>query len=89
MTPPKNAIYKWLRKATPEQKKAFVKAADTSMAHLLHIASGRRGITADMAQRLAAASKTLHTRKLYLEQRDLCKACGVCPLLKQRSKKAT
>ena len=81
MTPPKNAIYKWLQRATPEQKKAFAKAAKTSIAHLRHIATGRRGASAELAQLLAAASKTLHHRSLYLDQRDICKACGVCPLV--------
>lgn len=81
MTPPKNAMYKWLQRATPEQAQKVAKAAKTSRAHLRHIATGRRKVSADLAQRLAAASRDLHVRALYLDQRDICKACGICPLV--------
>lgn len=84
MSTPKNAVRKWLHRATPAQKKALAKAAKTSMGQLKHLGSGRRGASAEMAQKLAAASRTLHVRSLYLDQRDICKACGVCPLVEQR-----
>lgn len=80
----KNAIAKWLRAATPDQARALAKAADTSVPHLRHIAAGRRATSADLAQRLAHASKTLKVRALYLDQRSLCKACGACPLVDKR-----
>jgi hypothetical protein len=86
MTKPKNAIYRWMKSATPAQKKALAKAAKTSVGQLKHLGSGRRGASADLAQKLAAASKTLHTRALYLDQRDICQACSVCPLVEQRAK---
>jgi hypothetical protein len=86
MTAPKNAIYRWMKTATPAQKKALAKAAKTSVGQLKHLAAGNRGASADMAQRLAAASKTLHIRALYLDQRDLCAACGMCPLVDQKPK---
>ena len=86
MTAPKNAIYKWLKLATPAQKKALAKAAKTSVGQLKHLSAGRRGASAELAQRLAAASRTLHIRTLYLDQREVCEACGQCPLVEQRAK---
>lgn len=80
MATPKNAIRTWLRLATPDQARALAKAADTSVPHLRHISAGRRSVSAEFAQRLAAASRTLKTRALYLDQRELCKACAACPL---------
>ena len=75
---------KWLSLATPEQKKALAQAAGTSVPHLHHIGQGRRQVYADLAQRLAAASRTLKVRALYLDQRLLCKACAGCPLVDKR-----
>jgi hypothetical protein len=85
MTAPKNALYRWMKRATPAQKKALAKAADTSVGQLKHLAAGRRGASAQLAQVLAAASRTLHVRALYLDQRDICEACGQCPLVEQRN----
>lgn len=78
---PKIAMSKWLRTATPAQAKALAKAAKTSVPHLNHIASGRREVGAELAQRIATASRTLKHRALYLDQRDMCKVCGACPLV--------
>ena len=86
MTKPKNAIYKWMKSATPDQKRALAKAAGTSVGQLKQLASGNRSASAGLAQKLAAASKTLHVRALYLDQREICEACGVCPLVEQRIK---
>lgn len=87
MATPKNAIAKWLRLATPDNARALAKAADTSVPHLRHIAAGRRSVSAELAQRLAHASRTLHSRLLYLDQRLLCRACGACPLVDKRKSK--
>jgi hypothetical protein len=84
MTAPKNAMYRWMKRATPAQKKALAKAAGSSVGQLKHLAAGRRGASAEHAQALAAASRTLHVRALYLDQRDICQACGQCPLVEQR-----
>lgn len=73
-------IRKWLRSATPDQARELATAANTSVAYLRHVAAGRRGMTADMAQRLAHGSRQLHTRSLYLDQRELCEACAACPI---------
>lgn len=81
MMTPKVAMSKWLRIATPAQAKALAKAAKTSVPHLNHIATGRRQVGAELAQRIATASKTLKHRALYLDQRDMCKICGACPLV--------
>lgn len=77
----KATMSRWLRVATPENTKALAKAAKTSVEHLKHIARGRRGVSAELAQRLAAASRTLRHRALYLDQRELCEVCGACPLV--------
>ena len=80
MSKSNTVIRKWLRSATPDQARELAKVADTSVAYLRHVAAGRRGMTADMAQRLAHASKQLHTRALYLDQQTLCDACAACPI---------
>ena len=80
MSKSNTVIRKWLRTATPDQARELAKAAGTSVAHLRHVGAGRRGMTADMAQRLAHGSRQLHTRSLYLDQRSLCEACAKCPI---------
>jgi plasmid maintenance system antidote protein VapI len=87
MATPKNAIAKWLRLATPNDARALAKAADTSVPHLRHIAAGRRSVSAELAQRLAHASETLKVKALRLDQRLLCKACGICPIVDKRKSK--
>jgi hypothetical protein len=84
MSKSKNAIRRWLKVATPDQKKELAKAAKTSLGQLKHLSAGRRTASAGLAQKLAAASRTLGHRALYLDQRDICEACGVCPLVEQR-----
>ena len=78
-----NAIRKWLDIATPDQARALAKAADTSVPHLRHIAAGRRNVEPPLGQRIAKASRTLGKRALYLDQRDLCRICAICPLAKR------
>lgn len=84
MPKPKAVIGKWLRAATPTQARELAKAATTSVPHLRHVAAGRRGVSAEFAQRLAHASRTLHSKALLLDQRLLCEACGVCPIVDKR-----
>jgi hypothetical protein len=79
----KNVMRRWLIAATPEQRKQLVKLARTSLPHLRHIATGRRGVMAELAQRLAAASRTLGVKRLILDPRQMCKACSTCPLAKK------
>jgi len=83
----KNAIAKWLRLATPDNARQLAKVADTSVPHLRHIAAGRRSVSAELAQRLAHASRTLKAKALLLDQRLLCKACGSCPIVDKRKAK--
>lgn len=80
MASPNRVIKQWLKAATPDQAREVAKIADTSVAHLRHVAAGRRGMTAEMAQRLAHASKQLHTRAMYLDQTELCAVCAACPI---------
>jgi plasmid maintenance system antidote protein VapI len=78
-------IRDWLQAATPIEARQLAKAAKTSVPHLRHIAKGRRGISADLAQRLAHASASL-PRALHLYQTHLCEACGRCPLVTGKAK---
>jgi hypothetical protein len=80
MPRPNMTMRAWLKTATPAQARAVAKFADTSVPHLRHVAAGRRGMSAALAQKLAHASKELHVRALYLDQRSLCRACACCPL---------
>jgi plasmid maintenance system antidote protein VapI len=73
------AVSRFLKRATPDQARAVAKKAKTSVAHLRHVAAGRRGVTADMAQRLAHATTGV-PGDLYLDQRILCDACARCPI---------
>ena len=86
MASSKNAMHQWLKIATPAQKKMLAKAAKTSVGQLKPLGAGRRGASAEFAQRLVAASHTLGQRNLYLDQRDICEACGMCPLVEQKPK---
>jgi len=78
---PNGIIRDWLNAATPDEARQLAKAAKTSVPHLRHIGKGRRGISADLAQRLAHASQALHSPVLRLFQTQLCHACGRCPLV--------
>lgn len=80
MSKSSTAVSRFLKRATPEQARAVAKKAKTSVAHLRHIAHGRRGVTADMAQRLAHATYDGVPKELYLDQRALCDACARCPI---------
>ena len=73
-------IADWRSKATPEQARTLAKAAKSSVPHLRHIAHGRRGVSAELAQRLAHASLKLKDPALALDQMSLCEACAKCPL---------
>ena len=77
---PHTTMRDWLHEATPDDARQVAAIAETSVPHLRHIAAGRRQMSADLAQRLAHASKQLHVRALYLDQRSLCGACARCPL---------
>jgi plasmid maintenance system antidote protein VapI len=67
-------IKRWLKQVTPDEARKAAQIAKTSVAHLRHIAAGRRGMTAEMAQRVAHATG--------LKQKDLCAACAACPIAK-------
>lgn len=82
---PNGIIRDWLNAATPDEARQLAKAAKTSVPHLRHIGKGRRGISADLAQRLAHASQAL-PRALNLYQTQLCDACGRCPLVAGKAK---
>lgn len=78
---PNTTIRKWLKTADPDTAKRLAKLAKTSVPHLRHIAAGRRGMSAELAQRIAHASRKLNAADLELLQVDLCAACMRCPLL--------
>lgn len=77
---PNSTIRKWLKEATPDQAKKLAKLAQTSVPYLRHVAAGRRELSADLAQRLATASHQFDP-SLYLQQAEICRACGRCPLV--------
>lgn len=76
MKKPSTAVRDWLHLATPDQARQVAKAAGTSVPHLRHIAAGRRAPSCEMSYNLAEASRVLHVRGLYLDQQELCAACG-------------
>lgn len=80
MRRPNTTMRDWLHMATPDDAREVAKLADTSVPHLRHIAAGRRNMSAELAQKLAHASRELHVLALRLDQRELCKACARCPL---------
>lgn len=81
MSKPAIVVRNWLRAAEPDQARLLAKSAKTSVAHLRHVAAGRRNVSAEFAQRLAHASRTLKLPKsLELDQKTLCIACSRCPI---------
>jgi hypothetical protein len=78
---------RWLAKATPAQARELAAAAKTSVPHLRHIAAGRRNVEAALAQRIARGSQTLGKRELLIDQRDICRTCGICPLVRPKKTK--
>jgi len=82
MRRPSTTMRNWLQAATPNEARDLAKMAETSVAHLRHIAAGRRAVSADLAQRLAHSSKAIGMLHLYLDQRSLCAACAKCELAK-------
>lgn len=78
---PNTTIRNWLKTADPDTARRLAKLAKTSVPHLRHIAAGRRSMRAEMAQRIAHASRKLDAPHLELLQVDLCAACRRCPLL--------
>jgi transcriptional regulator with XRE-family HTH domain len=84
MSTPRRVMRQWLNKATAVQKRQVAEAAGTSVPHLQHIAGGRRTVSAELAQSLAAASKDLHIKALLIDARTLCAICAVCPLVDKR-----
>lgn len=74
------ALRDWLLQASPDQARQLAKAAETSVANLRHIAHGRRRASAGLAQRLTHVSHRLFPTRLWLYQKELCEACGKCPL---------
>lgn len=80
MSKPNAVISRFLKRVTPSQARAVAKKAKTSVAHLRHVAAGRRGMTADMAQRLSHASDG------ELQQQSLCEVCAKCPLVNVASR---
>lgn len=87
MPSPNTIIRDWLKAASPAEAKQLAKRAKTSVPHLRHVAKGRRGMTAEFAQRLAHASVGMNPA-LWLMQTELCAACAVCPLLKKTAKRS-
>lgn len=85
MARPNAIIRDWLKTATPEEARTLAKRAKTSVPHLRHVAAGRRGITAQFAQRLARASVGFNPA-LWLYQVELCHACSACPLVSRKQK---
>jgi hypothetical protein len=78
---PNITIRSWLNRTTPQQHESLARHAETSVPHLRHIGAGRRQMSADLAQRLATASRKLSDLSLELHQQDLCHACKTCPLV--------
>lgn len=71
---------RWIDANTPEAVAAVAKAAKTSVAHLHHIAKGRRKARADLAMRIADATYAVSEPVTHLDQRDLCATCARCSL---------
>jgi hypothetical protein len=80
---PNRALQKLFKIMTPDQARRLARLADTSVPHLRHVAAGRRNMSAELAQQLAAASARFGKPPLLLKQVDLCRACSICPIRKQ------
>ncbi|MFI4971321.1 MAG: hypothetical protein ACHP7H_01465 [Hyphomicrobiales bacterium] len=69
MSTASRAISRLLKNLSPDEARAFAKAAKTSVPSLRHIGKGRRGVSCEMAVRLVNASEG------SLVQEELCEGC--------------
>lgn len=74
-------IAKFLATATPDEARAFAKAAKSSVPYMRHVAAGRRGVSAEQAQRFAHAAAKVKGPAYRITQQALCEACAACPLV--------
>jgi len=78
-----SAIEVWIGEATNEMRKILAHSAGTSTSMFRQWAAGRRGLSADLACRLAEASLTLFettpNAPAPLMRGELCVACRKCP----------
>ncbi len=81
---PNKALQRFFSVSTTDQARKLASGASTSVPHLRHVADGRRGMSAEFAQKLAKASTVFKDPRLHLLQVDLCAACRKCPLLNGR-----
>lgn len=86
MTRPATVVRNWLRLASPQDARDLARFAKTSVPHLRHIAAGRRGISPELAQRLAHGSGNFNPI-FQLSQTELCRTCARCPLAKAAARR--
>lgn len=86
MTKYNSVMARWMARAerTPGRVNQLAAWAGTSRANLRHIATGRRHMSAQLAQRIAAASRRFDDPAAILDQRMLCHVCAVCPIANSR-----
>jgi transcriptional regulator with XRE-family HTH domain len=78
-------LKQWLAAASPAQKKRLAELANTSLAYISHIASGRRIASADTAQALVKAAKQIKLPGVSaLKVEMICPACRACDYVKNR-----
>lgn len=78
MPSPNKIIQLFLREHEPDTTRQIAKAAKTSVPYLRHVAAGRRGITCEMAERIANATQAFNG-VTQLKRGDLCETCGKHP----------
>lgn len=85
---PENTIplNEWLQRATPVQRATLYEQANTSRHATWQVASGRRGISANKAAQLEAATIAIHRDVPTLPpvlRTSTCEACAECPYAKK------
>lgn len=77
-----NVVKVWMGAANIEEQQRLAALANTSRAHLRHLAAGRRVCGPDLALAIETASRELCAasggRLPVLERTALCPACGRC-----------
>lgn len=84
------ALKNWLIRATADEIRKLADIADTSVAYLHHVATGRRNASPELAGKIEEGVLMLRLERPALpdlSRGDISKTCGECPFYKHCKEK--
>lgn len=86
-----NALARWMKRATPVDRRNLARKANTSLGTLRQIAGGYRktNVTADLAARIDRGVQAVNHQSIVrprlpeVRRESLCPACASCEFAKQ------